>query len=137
MNRFSQATIPARTRSDHSRPRHRRNLKIMASNAVHEFTDANFTADAMEADQPVLVDFWAEWCGPCRMLAPTIDELAGDYEGKARIGKLDVDSNREVASQFGIMSIPTVIILKNGELAKKFVGIASKEDIAAAIDAAM
>lgn len=109
----------------------------MASTAVHEFTDANFDADAMKADQPVLVDFWAEWCGPCRMLTPVIEELAGDFDGKARIGKLDVDSNREVATQFGIMSIPTVIILKNGEVAKKFVGLASKDDIAAAIDAAM
>lgn len=109
----------------------------MTSTAVHEFTDANFDADAMKADQPVLVDFWAEWCGPCRMLTPVIEELAGDFDGKARIGKLDVDSNREVATQFGIMSIPTVIILKNGEVAKKFVGLASKDDIAAAIDAAM
>ena len=109
----------------------------MASTAVFEFTDANFAAEAMQSDQPVLVDFWAEWCGPCRMLAPTIDELAGDYEGKAKIGKLDVDSNREVAGQFGIMSIPTVVIIKNGELVKKFVGLASKADLAAAIDSAI
>ena len=109
----------------------------MASTAVHEFTDANFATDAMQSDQPVLVDFWAEWCGPCRMLAPVIDELAGEYEGRARIGKLDVDSNREVATQFGIMSIPTVLILKNGEIAKKFVGLAQKADIAAALDEAM
>ena len=109
----------------------------MASTAVHEFTDANFAADAMQSDVPVLVDFWAEWCGPCRMIAPVIDELAGEYEGRARIGKLDVDSNREVATQFGIMSIPTVLVLKNGEIAKKFVGIAQKSDIAEALDAAM
>ena len=100
-------------------------------------SDASFSDDVLMSEKPVVVDFWAEWCGPCRMLAPVIDELAGQYEGRARIGKLDVDSNREVAAQFGIMSIPTVIILKNGEVAKKFVGIASKDDIAAAIDAAM
>jgi thioredoxin 1 len=132
-----QATILAPRSERPGSPRHCKDFINMASTAVHEFTDANFDADAMKADQPVLVDFWAEWCGPCRMLTPVIEELAGDFDGKARIGKLDVDSNREVATQFGIMSIPTVIILKNGEVAKKFVGLASKDDIAAAIDAAM
>ena len=102
-----------------------------------EINEANFEEVVMNADKPVMVDFWAEWCGPCRMLAPTIDELAGDYDGKAKIGKLDVDSNREVAGQFGIMSIPTVVVLKNGELVKKFVGLASKADLAAAIDSAL
>jgi thioredoxin 1 len=109
----------------------------MASTAVFEFTDANFETEAMQSSQPVLVDFWAEWCGPCRALAPTIDELAGDYEGRAKIGKVDVDSNREVAAKFQIMSIPTIVIMKNGEVVKKVVGIADKADLAAAIDAAM
>ena len=85
----------------------------MASTAVFEFTDANFETEAMQASQPVLVDFWAEWCGPCRALAPTIDELAGDYEGRAKVGKVDVDSNREVAAKFQIMSIPTLMILRD------------------------
>lgn len=106
----------------------------MASTAVFEFTDANFKSEAMESDQPVLVDFWAEWCGPCRMLTPVIDELAEDYAGRAKIGKVDVDANREVAAQFSIMSIPTIVVLKNGEVVKKFVGVSSKADLAAAID---
>ena len=106
----------------------------MTSTAVFEFTDANFKSEAMESGQPVLVDFWAEWCGPCRMLTPVIDELAEDYAGRAKIGKVDVDANREVAAQFSIMSIPTIVILKNGEVVKKFVGVSSKADLAAAID---
>ncbi len=106
----------------------------MASTAVFEFTDANFKSEAMESDQPVLVDFWAEWCGPCRMLTPVIDELAEDYAGRAKVGKVDVDANREVAAQFSIMSIPTIVILKKGEVVKKFVGVSSKADLAAAID---
>ena len=106
----------------------------MASTAVFEFTDANFKSEAMESGQSVLVDFWAEWCGPCRMLTPVIDELAEDYAGRAKIGKVDVDANREVAAQFSIMSIPTIVVLKNGEVVKKFVGVSSKADLAAAID---
>ena len=106
----------------------------MATVAV---TDDTFDAEVKNSDIPVLVDFWAEWCGPCRALAPTIDELAGDYEGRAKVGKVDVDSNREVAAKFQIMSIPTIVIMKNGEVVKKVVGIADKADLAAAIDAAM
>ena len=109
----------------------------MASDAVFEFTDANFTAEAEQSGIPVLIDFWAEWCGPCRMLTPTIEQLADEYEGRAKIGKLDVDANREVAMKFEVMSIPTIVVLKNGEVTKKFVGISQKEDLAAAIDAAM
>jgi len=102
-----------------------------------EFTDANFQDEVLNADQPVLVDFWAEWCGPCKMLGPVIDELAGEYEGKAKIGKIDIDNNRDAAVQYGIQSIPSIIIFKNGEVVNKFVGISPKDDLSGAIDAAM
>lgn len=102
-----------------------------------EFTDANFQDEVLNADQPVLVDFWAEWCGPCKMLGPVIDELAGEYEGKAKVGKIDIDNNRDAAVQYGILSIPSIIIFKNGEVVNKFVGISPKDELASAIDAAM
>ena len=109
----------------------------MASQALAEFTDANFQDEVLGADQPVLVDFWAEWCGPCLALGPTIDELAGEYEGRAKIGKMDIDTNREMAMQFGIQSIPSVFLFKGGEVVQRFVGITPKDELAAAIDAAM
>ncbi len=109
----------------------------MASDVMIEFTDANFQAEAMESDVPVLVDFWAEWCQPCRMLAPTIEELAGDYAGRVKIGKMDVDSNKETAMKFSIQSIPTVILIKNGEVLKKFVGRDSKEAFSGPRDEAL
>ncbi len=102
-----------------------------------EFTDGNFQAEVLDSEQPVLVDFWAEWCGPCKMLGPVIDELASDYDGKAKIGKMDIDNNREAAVTYGIQSIPSIIIFKNGEEVNRFVGISPKEDLAGAIDAAM
>ncbi len=105
----------------------------MAGNLL-QFTDANFDAEVKNATVPVLVDFWAEWCGPCRMLAPTIEELANDYGNKVKIGKLDTDNNRDTAVKFGITAIPTVIIFKGGEVARKFVGLSSKKDLKAAID---
>ncbi|MBT8486292.1 MAG: thioredoxin [Phycisphaerales bacterium] len=106
----------------------------MATDAVLEFTDDNFEAEVLQSDQPVLVDFWAEWCQPCRMLAPTIDEVAGTYQGKAKVGKVDTDSNREISMKYGISAIPTVILFQKGEVAKKFVGLTSKDQFAAAID---
>ncbi|QNN22114.1 thioredoxin [Planctomycetales bacterium ZRK34] len=106
----------------------------MASNAVVEFTDANFESEVLSADKPVVVDFWAEWCMPCRMLAPVIDELAAEYEGKAKIGKIDTDANREVTMKYQINAIPTVIVFKDGEVAKKFVGMTNKADLSAAIN---
>ena len=102
-----------------------------------EFTDDNFQEEVLNSNQPVLVDFWAEWCGPCKALGPVIDELSGEYEGKAKIGKLDIDTNRESAMKYGIQSIPSIIIFKNGEEVNRFVGISPKEDLAGAIDAAM
>lgn len=109
----------------------------MASEAVAEFTDANFEADVLQSDAPVLVDFWAEWCMPCRMLAPTIDEIAGEFDGKAKIGKVDMDANREIAMKYGISAIPTIIIFKDGQITDKFVGMTSKEDMVGALEKAV
>jgi thioredoxin 1 len=106
----------------------------MASEAVIEFTDTNFETEVIQSDQPVLVDFWAEWCQPCRMLAPTIDEVAGEYTGRAKVGKMDTDSNQETSFKYGISAIPTVILFNKGEVAKKFVGLTSKDQFAAALD---
>jgi thioredoxin 1 len=105
----------------------------MASENVLEFTDANFDSEVLGSDQPVLVDFWAEWCMPCRMLTPTIEQIAADFAGKAKIGKLDTDANRQVAVKFGITAIPTIIVFKGGEVQKKFVGLTNKGDLAATL----
>ena len=107
----------------------------MAGANTLEFNDSNFSDTVLGAEQPVLVDFWAEWCQPCKMLASTIDEVADTYEGKAMVGKLDIDNNKEVAMKFNISAIPTVLIFKGGEVAKQFVGLTRKEDIVEAIDA--
>jgi thioredoxin 1 len=105
----------------------------MASANVHTFTDANFDAEVLNSDQPVVVDFWAEWCMPCKMLGPTIDALAEDFHGKAKIGKLDIDSSRNAAAKYEVMMIPTILIFKGGKPVKKFVGVARKDDLATAI----
>lgn len=109
----------------------------MASDHVLAFTDSNFKAQVLNSDKPVLVDFWAEWCMPCRMLAPTIDEMAEEFAGKASVGKLDIDSNQEVAASLGISAIPTVILFKGGKPFKKFVGLTSKEQLASALEEAV
>src|SRR5882724_8682308 len=106
----------------------------MAGQNVHEFTDANFEEEVLQSDQPVLVDFWAEWCMPCRMLAPTIDKIAEAYVGKVKVGKVDTDSNREVAMKYQINAIPTVILFKNGQVAQKFVGLKQEKEFKEAID---
>ncbi len=92
------------------------------------FTDANFEEDVLGSDKPVLVDFWASWCGPCQMLGPIIEEVADDTEGKAVVGKLNVDESKETAQKYGVMSIPTVIVFKNGEVVEQLVGLRQKED---------
>ncbi len=106
----------------------------MANQDVHEFTDGNFDADVLQANVPVLVDFWAEWCQPCRMIAPTIDELATEYKGKVKVGKVDTDANREVSMKFGVNAIPTIILFNDGEVVKKFVGLTAKDQFQAALD---
>jgi len=107
----------------------------MASENVQEFTDQNFGDEVLKSAQPVLVDFWAEWCGPCRALAPTIEKLAKDYSGKVKVGKVDTDVNRETAMQYRIESIPTVILFRNGQVAQKFVGLRREADYKQVLDA--
>ena len=99
-----------------------------------EITDSNFEEIVLNSDKPVLVDFWAAWCGPCRMVGPIIDELSEEYEGKAVVGKVDIDSNQQYAAQFGVRNIPTVLVFKNGELVDRKVGVSSKNDYAQALD---
>ena len=106
----------------------------MASEAVQEFTDSNFQSEVLEADTPVVVDFWAEWCMPCRMLTPTIEKLATDYDGKVKVGKLDTDANREVSVKHEITAIPTVLVFKGGEVVKKFVGVTQEAEFKAELD---
>ena len=101
---------------------------------VTAFTDGTWEQDVLKSDKPVLIDFWAEWCAPCRMMAPTIDALASEYEGKAKVGKLNVDENTEVSAKYQIRGIPTVLIIKNGEVAEQVVGVTSKDNLSKLID---
>ncbi len=102
-----------------------------------EITDATFDEVVLKSDKPVLVDFWAAWCGPCRMVGPVIEEIATDYDGKAVVGKVDVDANQEFAAKYGVRNIPTVLLFKNGEVIDKQVGVAPKSTYTQKIDAAL
>ena len=106
----------------------------MASEFTKVFTDQNFDDEVLKATEPVLVDFWAEWCGPCVMIGPIIDKLAKDYNGKVKIGKVDADENRELCMKFRISSIPRIIIFKNGQPVESFVGARSERDFRDALD---
>ena len=107
----------------------------MAGKAV-EITDANFQEMVLDSEKPVLIDFWAVWCGPCRAVAPIVEEIADEYDGRAVIGKIDVDSNRDTAMKYGIQAIPTLFLVKGGEVVDKIVGnVADKNNIKAKLDA--
>jgi len=108
--------------------------RAMASELIKHLSDASFEADVLKAGTPVLVDYWAEWCGPCKMIAPILDEVAGAYQGKLTIAKMNVDENREIPAKFGIRGIPTLMLFKNGELAATKVGAMSKAQLTAFID---
>ena len=106
----------------------------MSSELITHTSDASFNADVIEAATPVLVDYWAEWCGPCKMMAPLLDEVSKDYDGKLRVAKMNVDQNRDVPAKYGIRGIPTLMLFKNGELAATKVGALSKAQLTAFID---
>ena len=101
----------------------------MSGNNLVEVTDANFASEVLESELPVIVDFWADWCAPCRMVSPVIEELAGEMAGQVKVAKLNVDANRETAARYDIMSIPTVILFEGGELSRQVVGALPKESL--------
>ena len=105
----------------------------MGSNAIVEVTDATFDADVLKSDKPVLVDFWAAWCGPCRAIAPIVDELATEFNGKVKVSKMDVDRNGATPMRYKVTGIPTLLVFKNGQVVEQLVGYRSKEDIQKAL----
>jgi thioredoxin 1 len=107
---------------------------LMASDAILEITDSNFDQMVLKSDQPVMIDFWAAWCGPCRALAPIVDEVAKQYSGKIVVGKMDVDKNPATAQRFGVRGIPTLLVFKGGQVREQIVGFVPKDRIEKAID---
>jgi thioredoxin 1 len=107
----------------------------MANANVKEFTDANFDAEVLKSSTPVLVDFWAEWCPPCKALGPTIDKLANDYVGKVKIGKVDTEANRDIAMKFKISHLPTILFFKDGQVTNQIVGFKKEAEFKAVLDA--
>ncbi|HET9179573.1 MAG TPA: thioredoxin [Terriglobia bacterium] len=106
----------------------------MAGGNILEFSDQNFEQEVLKSDKPVLVDFWAEWCAPCRMISPAVEAIAGEYAGRAKVGKLNVDENVSVTSRYNIRSIPTLLVFKNGEIKDQLVGTTSKDTLARLLD---
>lgn len=106
----------------------------MAASNVITLTESNFETEVLNSPLPVLVDFWAEWCGPCKMLGPILDELAGECDGRVRFGKVNIDECQDLATRFGIRAIPTLLIFKDGEVAEQIVGLRSKRDLKASLD---
>lgn len=107
----------------------------MAGNVV-ELTDTNFQSEVLSSSEPVLVDFWAPWCGPCRMIAPLVEELATEYKGSVKVGKLNIDDSPQAAGEYGVNSIPTLMVFKGGEVVERLVGVQPKNRVQAALDAA-
>jgi thioredoxin 1 len=107
--------------------------ELMSEN-VHKFTDQNFDSDVFQSDIPVLIDFWATWCGPCKAIAPVIEEIAREYNGKVKVGKVDVDQNQDTAMKYGIRSIPTLLIMKDGKVVNQIVGAVPKGNITTMLD---
>jgi thioredoxin 1 len=106
----------------------------MASTLIVTLTQDNFSQNVLESQSPVLVDFWAEWCGPCKMIAPLLDELADEYNGKVKIGKVNVDEQQSLAAQFGVRAIPTLLLFNKGQIAEQMVGAKGKRDLKASLD---
>ncbi len=102
-----------------------------------EITNQNFQSEVLDSDKVSMIDFWAEWCGPCRMVGPIVEELAKEYEGKAVVGKVNVDYNREIAAKYGVMNIPTILFIKNGEVVERHVGAAPKNVLQGKLDAVL